>query len=445
MQHNISSSLGVCLSEDGFSLDELVIKLKELFETQAYGDILRHILLLSEAIHKLQIMQQHPSSIKCECGSNRLVLNGTQKRNINTSLGIVSFDRLSRVKCNACGKSFTLLLRYLKISSHQTKSGELEKLVLEQSASNSYRRANKAVFEMTGVRLRHTTFHNWVMHTNADYISVPADVIGTVPGEVFVDGTKCKAIGDDGKPRQGHIKVILGVNGSGEVYPIGSWTGNEPWSQISEEINRRKIKFPEGTILLSDAEPGLADALAAHFKEQQRCHWHLVRDTYHAMWRDGATHAKSKPIQDALKAVLAIELPSENFQKVAESEKDQIEERMETAEKQIQRLINYLREKGYDDAATYIQRSKKYLFGYVRRWLKLGISCPRASSLIERTMRKIARRVKNISYNWKSEGLGKIVKIVLKIFSQPAQWEEYWSKQMSMNQSVLLNFRIVKT
>ena len=103
------------------------------------------------------------------------------------------------------------------------------------------------------------------------------------------------------------------------------------------------------------------------------------------MWRDGATHAKSKPIQDALKAVLAIELPSENFQKVAESEKDQIEERMETAEKQIQRLINYLREKGYDDAATYIQRSKKYLFGYVRRWLKLGISCPRASSLIERT------------------------------------------------------------
>lgn len=445
MHHNITCSLGVCLSDESFSFDELILRLKELFESKAYGHIMSHILLLVEETLKLPIMLGSSSIVKCECGCSCVVFNGTQKRSLYTSLGTISFDRLSRVRCSDCGKSFTLLLRHLGIGANQSKSGELEKLVLEQSAGDTYRRANQRVCEMTGVRVRHTTFHNWVLHTDADEITVPENVIGTVPGQVFADGTKCKAIGDDGKPTQGDIKVMIGVNGKGELYPIGTWTNNESWSDISNDLEHRKIKFPEGTILLSDGERGLADSLTSHFSEQQRCHWHLVSDTYHAMWQDGGTCKEAKPVQDALKAVLAIELPGEDFQKVSESEKDHIEESMEVAEDQISRLISYLREKGYKAAANYIQRSTKYLFSYVRRWLKLGISCPRASSLIERTMREIARRVKNISYNWKNKGLGKIVKIVLKIFSQHEQWTEYWNKRMNVKQTVMLTFNIIKT
>lgn len=445
MQHNVTCSLGVCLSEKGFSLDELVLRLNDLFENKAYSEILRHILLLTEELLRLPIMLNSESRIKCACGCGILVLNGHQSRQISTRLGKIKFDRLTRVKCSDCGKTFTLLLRFLCIDAYQSKTDELEKLVLEQVAGDSYRRANKNVRSMTGVQASHTTFHNWVLKTKADEIVIPPNVIGSAPGEVFTDGTKCKALNTDGKSIRGDIKVMIGVNASGETYPIGTWTHNESWDVISQELNQRKIVFPDGTVLVSDGEVGLAESLSQHFSDQQRCHWHLVRDTYHFMWQNGGTLKESKPVQDTLKAILAIELPKEEFKKVSEAEKDSIEEHMEKAENHIDALIEHLKEKGYIKAANYIQNSKQYLFSYVRRWLKLGISCPRASSLIERTMREITRRVKRISYNWKEEGLGKVVKIILKIFTNYDQWLQYWNERMEINQSVMLSFRIVKT
>ena len=84
------------------------------------------------------------------------------------------------------------------------------------------------------------------------------------------------------------------------------------------------------------------------------------------------------------------------------------------------------------------------MFGYVRRWLALGLVCPRASSFIERTMRAIGRRIKKLGYNWKDEGVGKIARIVLKLFATECEWEEYWRKRMDLNQSVMLNFKVLE-
>lgn len=445
MQHNVTCSLDVCLLEKGFSLDELVCNLQDLFEEKAFGAILKQILLLVEAGLCLNVMLGKECPVKCECGCDRFALNGGQERTIKTGLGNVVLGRISRVKCHQCGVTFSPLMRFIGVVPYQSKTGELEKLVLEETAGNSYRRANKSIRKMTGVTVGHSTFHNWVLNTSADEIEIPDDVVGSVPGEIFADGTKCKSIGIDGKPVRGDIKVMIGVNASGEVYPIGTWTHHESWEDVSRQIDERKVKFPDGTILVSDGEPGLAEALSKHASEHQRCHWHLVHDTYHAMWQDGGRVKDARPVQDALKTIFAIELPEENFQKVSEAEKDDIEERMENAEAHIDKLIAYLREKKYTTAADYLQRSKSYMFSYVRRWLKLGISCPRASSLIERTMREIARRVKRISYNWKPDGLEKIVKIVLKIFSQPEKWEKYWNDRMNISQSVMLTFKILKT
>lgn len=445
MQHKVTSSLFVCLSENGFSLDELVYRMKDLFEKNAFGELLRHILLLVDEVLRLKVMQGKPVPVRCECGCEGLVLNGVQARTIRTGLGDINFERVSRVKCSKCGKTFAMLMRLLGVTPHQSKTSELEKLVLEEVAGDSYRRAHKSIQRMTGVTAGRSTFHNWMLRTAADEISVPENVIGSVPGEIFADGTKCKSIGADGKPERGDIKVMIGVNARGEVFPIGSWTHHESWDDVSRQIEARKLKFPAGTILVSDGEPGLADALSRHANAQQRCHWHLVRDTYHTMWQNGGTSKDARPVKDALKAVFAVELPKGDFQKVSEAEKSDIEERMEKAEGHIEKLIAYLRAKNYTAAADYLQRSKAYMFNYVRRWLSMGISCPRASSLIERTMREIARRVKNISYNWKPEGLGKVVKIVLKVFSQPEEWEKYWRERMNINQSVMLTFKILKT
>ena len=83
------------------------------------------------------------------------------------------------------------------------------------------------------------------------------------------------------------------------------------------------------------------------------------------------------------------------------------------------------------------------MFGYVRRWLKTGIICPRASSLIERVIREIARRIKKIAYNWSNKGCAKIARILLKKFTDKKQWQQYWNEKMNISNNVVMGIRKV--
>ena len=89
------------------------------------------------------------------------------------------------------------------------------------------------------------------------------------------------------------------------------------------------------------------------------------------MYQDGGD---SKPIQDALAGVLTIELPQDDFQKFFEQKKSDIGERMEKTELAIDKLIRYFDGCGHSTAATYIRRGKYGMFGYIRRWLKWGLT-----------------------------------------------------------------------
>lgn len=440
MQHTVNASLLVCLSEKGFSLDELVRRLGDLFERQAHGEILRTILLLVEETLKLKLMRQAEVPVACDCGHARYVLSGRRKpRRIRTSLGTVGFPALVRVKCARCGRTHTLLLKFLGIERNQTKTAELERQAIEQAAADSYRRAARTLGQATGTRLPASTLHGWILDTQADQIDLPPDALGALPATVFADGTRYKGAGGT----RGDLKALIGLTAAREIVPLGTWTRGESWRQIDEELKRRALQMPAGTVLVADAEPGLAEALADHAESYQRCQWHTVRDLYHAMWRDGGGRGESRPVQNALVAVMGIELPKEDFAQVPEAEKDEIEARMEKAEAQIGELVRHLLARGYRTAADYLERSRRCMFSYVRRWLKFGIVCPRASSFIERFFRELGRRVKKLGYNWKPEGIGKIARILLKKCTRPEDWEEYWRRRLRLDGSVQLVFRIL--
>ena len=112
---------------------------------------------------------------------------------------------------------------------------------------------------------------------------------------------------------------------------------------------------------------------------------------------------------------------------------------METAEGEIKRLIIYLEDQGFSQAANYLQNSLRGMFGYVRRWLKLGIVCPRASSIIERMMRELGRRIKKISYNWSSDGVSKMARIILKKFTNREKWDQYWKDKLRLDGNIRIN------
>ncbi|MBO7327460.1 MAG: hypothetical protein J6W00_01645 [Lentisphaeria bacterium] len=83
----------------------------------------------------------------------------------------------------------------------------------------------------------------------------------------------------------------------------------------------------------------------------------------------------------------------------------------------IDKLIGYFDGCGYNTAATYLRRAKTGMFGYIRRWLKWGLISPRASSMVERVMRELVRRLKKTAYGWSDKGATKIVRIILKRFT----------------------------
>jgi hypothetical protein len=75
MQGEITSDLSFCLAENGFSLDELVFKLRDLFENKAFSELLRLILQLVQECMLQRLFANKELLVKC-CGKSHFMLNG---------------------------------------------------------------------------------------------------------------------------------------------------------------------------------------------------------------------------------------------------------------------------------------------------------------------------------------------------------------------------------
>jgi len=453
MHCTITSDLRCCLSDKSFSLDELIHELTELFEKKGFSGFVELLLKFVQEKLILETVKDRKREWGC-CSDPSYSLNGGYNRKLKTSLGVMSM-RWQRLKCGNCKMTPVSLKTFLGIEKHQYNSNELEKLIIDCVSANSYRRAVETAGSIGFVSVPHTTAHRWVIETDSDTIDSKEKLDKEQKKntksssqkngiQLLPDGTKFKGQPQDGKAKKGDLKVVIGVDNSGDVFPVGAWT-SENWDGVRNNLENQKLKLPDGSILLADGEPGLAEAFADMVDEEQRCQWHINRDLYHAMWADGGNMKEAKPIQSALAGVFQIELPEEDFNIVSEAEKDDIEERMESAESAIWKLICHFEGKGYKTAANYLTRAMRGMFGYVRRWLKLGVICPRASSMVERVMRELGRRLKKLAYNWSDHGAVKIARIVLKKFTDIKGWDDYWAKRMKLDGNVILgiaNYRV---
>ena len=438
MQLEYTLNFGICQAENGFSLDEFVTNLSDAFEHKEFGVILKTHLQMVQEISMYRIFRDKENQMRC-CPDGHLTLNGHFNRHLRTSIG--EFDMtITRVKCSKCGKTFAPLLKLLDLRPYQTKSNELEKLVIEAVADTSFRRGVKNLERDGKLPIPFQTAHGWFVKSNCDEIKIPSETIGSAPIQIMPDGTGFKGPGIDGKAKKGDLKVVIGISQQGNVFPLASKAG-VTWKEITDEWDRNKIEFKDGSIVICDGELGLAEAFAGYVRENQRCHWHIKHDLYPMMRYDGGKVKDAKPLQDALAGVLAIELPEGDFQKVSEQEKSNVEERMKHAESVIDEMVGYLDGRGYHIAANYIRRAKTGMFGYIRRWLKWGLISPRASSMVERVMREIGRRLKKIAYGWSDKGATKMARIILKRFANAKEWDDYWRERMKCFDNVFVSVR----
>lgn len=440
MQNIIALEIVSAVSEAGFSLDELVVKTKELFEREGMPGFMGLVLALVDELLCLKLVMGE-SKWKPEpcCGRGRYEQSRRDNKLFRTSIGTVRVE-WRRLRCTKCGKSFVPMREFLGLERYQSKTAELERMVAEVVSEQSYRRTSRHLDLIGEIPVPKSTAHRWVMQSECDELAVDGKAVAIV----VADGTGYKRRPDAQKNNRGELKVVLGVDSDGTVVPVGAWSG-ESWEDICKEINDNAVDWKkEGKILVSDGERGLAGALASIAESAQRCHWHAPNDVNYAMWEDKAPLGERRAMQSRIAGLIGIELPESDFEKVKPEDKDTLVEKMETAEEKLDELVAELAGKGYHKAATYVRNAKKSLFSYVRFWLKYGLVCPRAASMIERMMREIGRRLKKIAFGWSEKGAAKMARIIIKRITSAGEWEKYWRDRLRLNGNVVLVFRGAK-
>ena len=442
MKQKFKLSLSACLPlNEGFSFDELVIETKRMFEEEGIAGFLKLVGSLLDMIVYPPLLGAWEKSAPHRCCANpHYVVGQKENKRLQTSVGCV--DLLwTRIRCVNCGRSIVPLRGYLNLEPHQRKTNELERIVTEVVSEQSYRRSSQHLRTIGCIPVPHTTLHRWVMKSDCDYIPMKRRV-----DTIVADGTGYKMKpGDDGSNR-GEVRVVVGITKEGKVVPFGAWS-DESWRGIGTQIKKanhpsEKIKFtPIGELLVSDGEEGLIRGLKRLVNNTQRCIWHLPHDLGPILkYTDKADKEEAHAWKAELATILNFDLPKDDFQAVPSEERLEIEKRSWQAEREVQALIDELKSRGYRSAATYLENAKDKMFSYVRLWLKSGIVHPRVSSMVERMMREIGRRIKKIGFGWSPKGAEKLTRIIIKRITSANEWDLHWRVKLKLTGKVKLSF-----
>lgn len=447
MQSTLYLEIASCLADDGFSLDELVMRTKALFEQEGMPGFVGLLLMLfdEQLSRRLLAGAVVPGVPRCACREQRWELCAVEPRRLRTSIGTVQFQ-WRRLRCPACGRSVIPLRAVLQLDRYQSKTAELERIVAEIVSEQSYRRTSDHLKAAALLEVPPMTAQRWVMQSTCDTIATegkPVDVL-------FADGTGYKRTPRPGQSNRGEVRLVIGVDAAGQVVPFGAWT-QESWAAMGQAIQASpgdgEASAPLAKLLLTDGEGGIPDGLGHLAEEHSRCHWHQIHDLNYVMSQGGGafTLKQRRRFQKKLAGIIEVELPPEDFEQVAWDDKVEIASRMYEAEEKLDVLIATFRKKKCEEAAKYLEHAKGQLFGYVRVWLEYGIVSPRATSLIERLMRELGRRLKKIAFGWSEAGAAKIARIIIKRVTSANEWKAFWDERLRIIGSVHLIFRGVKT
>lgn len=442
MQSIITMELLAAVSDNGFSVDELVHELGRISQDKGLPGIAVLILkLMDELLHRRHLNGQAWSHTAC-CEHPAYRSLGFAPRELRTSIGLLEFS-WRRYKCQRCGKVLVPLRDFLGLERYQSCTNELEQIVVETVTDQSYRRSSDHLEAIGGIPVPKSTAHRWIAQTQSDQLERPTEELATL----MADGTGYKrrpqpALGVDNK---GMVRMAIGITPGGGVRPLGTWSGAS-WEQIAADLG---VGLEEGQplagMLVSDGERGLAEALGPLTREQQRCLWHVSHDLSTPMWEDGARQKVRRKAQGRLAELVRIELPAQDGQPVSDQDRQRVQEQIDRAQEGVRELAAELAERGYERAATYVDQARSRLFGYLRFWLKHGIINPKVTSFIERLMREVGRRLKRIAFGWRPENAAKMAGLILKRITDPLEWEQYWKKRLRLEGNVLFAFRGVKS
>jgi hypothetical protein len=436
ISNKISMLFGSEISLKDFSFSQLIVAVKNLFDTEGVPGFVKALVVLIESL-------LIKSGVDCpHCGKDKHHLHSKSERKLKTSVGEVSLI-LTRLLCLSCKKTFSPMAQLFDLDKYSRKSREFEKFALETVTDQSFRRSAKVINKEAGFETAHSTLHRWFWDTDVVSMNQKKQVDFLV-----ADGTGFKKDKDESGPNRGEIRVLIGYNKNGEVIPFGAWT-RANWKDIGRLIKSKnhpseKIKFnPIAKTLITDGEEEIIRHLKKLANNHQRCLFHMTHElTPLLRYQDLVGKDEAIKISDELHDLLYLDLPEADADPLKSLEdKLKIEAHLLKMKKSIDDFILELRMMGYKKAKTFVENAKSQLFTYVENWIKTGISNPKVTSLVERMMREIKRRIKRMGYKWSEQGAEKMTRLILlQLSSTKHFWETHWEEKMGTNANIKLSF-----
>jgi hypothetical protein len=231
---------------------------------------------------------------------------------------------------------------------------------------------------------------------------------------------------------RGHLRAVIGLTKFGRLVPLGCWAGRS-WEEIGRIVRGRlRGEGVQLELFATDGEPELDEHLAGIGRRGQRCLWHIPRGLGYALWKDEAAFGERRRLAKKVAGLIGVEVPEEEWELVEREDRRGLRETVEANRAALSALAGEFHARGYEKAATYLDRAVDRIFSQVELWLETGVVAPRTTSILECVMRELSRRVKRLGWNWRDHGITQMSQMVMLRRYDPETWDAWWRERLGL-------------
>jgi hypothetical protein len=327
-------------------------------------------------------------------GQSGWVQRGRRERGVRSSAGTFVIP-LHQVTCRGCGKTRTPWADRLGVEGAGRYLKELRQKAVETVCQTSYARSASTVQSFTGTKLSSASLHRFVQSSGAQ-VKLTPDPDSTV---MVVDGTKVPA---GRRADQEEMRMAFQLQGRSDeqgrphahMRLVGFAVGPKTWPDVLRpDVSPR--------VVVTDAEPALCTHVRNAYPaaRHQLCEWHVVYTLDWSLITDRVPVKERKRYRRELSRILfSADSPAarrRHYRKFREALT-----RSPTAQRQLQAAEPYIL---FDEPSP-----------------------ERTTSLVERQMREINRRV-DVGARWSVRGVGNLVLIAMTRRHNPDDYRRVWN------------------
>lgn len=317
---------------------------------------------------------------------------GQRRRWLFTRLGRVEL-RLAMLGCS-CGHRFAPLLAMLGVRHARRVAPGFERRALELCTELPYRRAAQALRRETGAAPSERTLRRLVRAAAAHCdLRAPRHDLAALEA-VLVDGTRVRAgpkkrARDDRGIELDIALALCGRDAAGRarLELLGATLGRG-WRSLIRPLRAAAA----AAIAVHDGDGGIARILARALPgvPQQICTFHLRDSLDHRLWQDGLAFGARRALARAWGNALEFAVDAADASAALAAMRAMAERH------RWRRTVIHLRE----------------VTPYSSTWLEVGASA-HTTSLLERVMREVNRRVDPVGVRWSRDGAAAVIDLLL--------------------------------